>query len=122
MQLIKLSQVPKQSRVSSFFTGEPITAQPIATEQMGKTLDMALVNFGKGVRTKLHTHPTSDQVLIATAGKGRVATEQKELVVEPGDIVFIPAGEKHYHGATEDSEFSHIYILAGGSADVQVEE
>lgn len=122
MQLIKLNQVPKISRAGKFFTGEPITAQPIATEEMGKTLDMALVNFGKGVRTKFHTHPTSDQVLIVTGGKGRVGTKDEEWIVEEGDIVFFPAGEDHYHGATEDSEFSHIYIQAGGSPDVQTEE
>ena len=122
MQLIKLNQVPKISRAGNFFTGEPITAQPIATEEMGKTLDMALVNFGKGVRTKFHTHPTSDQVLIVTGGKGRVGTKKEEWIVEEGDIVFFPAGEDHYHGATEDSEFSHIYIQAGGSEDVQTED
>ncbi len=82
---------------------------------------MAIVNFSKGARNKFHTH-TSDQALIVTAGEGIVATEQEERIVSPGDIIFFPAGEKHWHGATKDSDFSHIWVLATGSKTKQLED
>jgi quercetin dioxygenase-like cupin family protein len=46
--------------------------------------------------------------------------EKKEITV--GDVVIIPAGEKHWHGATEDSEFSHIFVSRLGSQATQLEE
>jgi quercetin dioxygenase-like cupin family protein len=48
--------------------------------------------------------------LIVTGGKGFVANEYEKQEVGVGDIILFPAGEKHWHGATEDSYFSHIYI------------
>lgn len=44
-----------------------------------------------------------------------VASEEQEREVTVGDIIYIPAGEKHRHGAGSDSEFSHIYIKKVGS-------
>jgi quercetin dioxygenase-like cupin family protein len=86
-----------------------------------KELNVNIVNFGKGVRNKFHAHD-SEQILIVTAGKGIVATEEEERVVTEDDVVLIPAGEKHWHGATTDSEFSHIYVTKAGSALTQLED
>ena len=61
------------------------------------------------------------KVLIVTAGKGIIATEDREVVISPGDVVLIPANEKHWHGATEDSEFSHIYLSNPTSQLTQLE-
>jgi quercetin dioxygenase-like cupin family protein len=44
------------------------------------------------------------------SGKGIVANEHEELMAMPGMIFFIPAGEKHWHGATPESSFSHLYV------------
>lgn len=114
MKIIKVNLVPKEPLDDSHFTGGKVTRQQLVSPGMSRYLNMAKVNFGKGARNKLHTH-TSDQVLIVTAGKGIVATEQEEKIVGPGDIAFIPAGEKHWHGATKDSSFSHIYVVSSGS-------
>ncbi len=76
--------------------------------------------MGKGIRNKFHAHD-AEQVLIVTEGRGIVATEDKESVVAVGDVVLIPAGEKHWHGATEDSEFSHIYFFKKGCKLTQLE-
>ena len=43
-----------------------------------------------------------------------MATETEEVVVTPGTIIFIPAGENHWHGATRDSAFAHIAIMPPG--------
>ncbi len=72
-----------------------------------------LVTFGPGARLNFHTH-TFEQILYVTGGKGIVATREKEQVVTPGTVVFIPADEVHWHGATWDSSFSHIAIQKPG--------
>jgi quercetin dioxygenase-like cupin family protein len=72
-----------------------------------------LVTFGPGARLNFHTH-TSEQILYVTEGKGIVATRETEQIVTPGEVIFIAPGEVHWHGATEDSSFSHIAIQKPG--------
>ena len=112
MKVIKMIQIPKESFINPIFTGTEVTRQVLLPES--KDFNVNIVNFGKGVRNKLHPHD-SEQVLIITAGKGIAATETEERVVSVGDFILFKAGEKHWHGATEDSEFSHIYITRGDS-------
>jgi len=57
-----------------------------------------------------------------SSGKGIVATDEEEIVVTVGDIILIPGGEKHWHGATENSEFAHIVVTKKGSKLTQLEE
>jgi len=111
MKIVQISEIPKEPVVASLFTGSDVTKQALLSDS--KEYDVNIVNFGKGVRNKFHAHD-SEQVLIVIAGRGIVATEEEERFVTNGDIVFIPAGEKHWHGATEGSEFSHIYVLKSG--------
>ena len=118
MHIVNTKDVPETPRSTPLFT-DPVTVQPLVPE--GGDYNMSIVNFGKGVRNKFHTHE-SDQILIVTAGKGIVATEQEERVVAAGDVILFPAGKIHWHGATEDSDFSHIYITRTGGSTVQVEE
>jgi quercetin dioxygenase-like cupin family protein len=75
-------------------------------------LNVHAVNFDIGARTKFHTH-NREQVIIAFAGIGAQATEEGESVIKVGDVVYFPAGEKHWHGATKDSEFTQLSIFAG---------
>ena len=119
MHVVSMNDVPKNPLVNPLFTSEEVTVQQLIPE--GGDYNMSIVNFGRGVRNKFHIHE-SDQVLIITAGKGIVATEQEQRVVSVGDIIFFPAGEKHWHGATDDSEFSHIYIIKAGGETTQMED
>ena len=119
MKIVKLSEVPKRSLVSSMFTGPDVTRQPFVPES--KEFDLSIVNFGKGVRNKFHAHD-SEQILIVTTGEGIVATENEEVVVTKGDVILIPAGEKHWHGATKNSEFSHIYVTRAGARLTRLED
>jgi quercetin dioxygenase-like cupin family protein len=121
MKIIKPSQIPKEPMTSPLFTGGSVSRQPLVTPEMGHNLTVNLVNFSRGARNKFHTH-TSDQVLIVTAGMGIVATEKEEKTVAVGDVIFFPAGEKHWHGATRDSDFSHIYVTARDSQTEQIEK
>ena len=119
MKIVKMNQVPKEPFRIPLFTAPDVTRQPLITDS--KDLMMSIVNFGRGVRNKFHTHD-GDQVLIITAGKGTVATEKEKNAVTVGDIVLIPAGEKHWHGATKDSELSHIAVTKVGVQMTQLEQ
>jgi 4-carboxymuconolactone decarboxylase len=120
MKIIKINQVPKTPRVSPIFTG-PVTMQSMVDTDLSKRFHIQQVNFEKSVRNKFHTH-TIEQVLIVTEGKGIVATENEEITVGPGDIIFIPAGEKHWHGAAKGFTFSHLYVMSPESETTQIEE
>jgi quercetin dioxygenase-like cupin family protein len=69
-----------------------------------------LVTFEPGARTAWHTHPLG-QTLIITAGSGRVRREGGPIeAVGPGDVVWFPPGERHWHGASPTTAMSHIAI------------
>jgi 4-carboxymuconolactone decarboxylase len=119
MQIIKPSAVPAEPTTSPLFTGE-VSRQPILTPEMSAHFNLGIVNFPAGVRNKMHTH-SSDQVLFVTAGTGIIATETEEQEITVGDVVHITAHEKHWHGATPHSHFSHIALTAKGSTTTQIE-
>jgi len=119
MKVVNVNQVPKVPLVAPLFTSSDVSVQPLAPA--GGTYNASVVTFGRGVRNKFHAHE-SDQVLIVTAGRGIVATEDEERQVTTGDVIFFAAGEKHWHGATAESEFSHIYVHLAGAQTSQLEE
>jgi 4-carboxymuconolactone decarboxylase len=120
MKVIKVAQVTTAPAGGTLFTG-PVTLQPVVTDQESKHFNISQVNFGRGIRNKLHTHSV-EQVLIVTEGKGIIATEKEEISIVPGDIVIIPAGEKHWHGAAKGSTFSHLHVIGLGNKTVQLED
>lgn len=68
------------------------------------------VTFEAGARTAWHTHPLG-QTLIVTAGTGWVQRWGGPVEeVRPGDVVWIPPGEKHWHGASRDEAMTHIAV------------
>lgn len=119
MRVVRISDVDKEAYAGALFTGSDVTRQVLMPES--KEYNFNVINFGKGVRNKFHAHD-SEQILIVTAGEGIIATEQEEKIIRVGDIVLIPAGEKHWHGANEDSEFAHIFVSRLGTQLTQLEE
>jgi quercetin dioxygenase-like cupin family protein len=119
MRVVKISNVPKEPFISSLFTGENVTKQALIPES--NEYDINNVNFSSDVRLKWHAHDC-EQILIVTSGQGVVATEKEQKAVTVGDVIFIPEGEKHWHGANGESEFSHIFIYKKGSKYTQLEE
>ena len=117
MKIVKINQVIRTPYENQIFTGSDVTIQELLTDS--REYRVNIVNFGKGVRNKFHAHST-EQILIITAGKGIVATEDEQILVTTGDVILIPAGEKHWHGATPDSEFSHIYVMRKDSVLTQL--
>ncbi len=120
MKVIKVDQVAEEPQANNLFTG-PITMQPIIGPDLSKNFLIQQVNFRKGVRNKFHTH-SIEQILIVTEGEGIVATDKVEIKVRPGDVVFIAAGEKHWHGATKNSTFSHIYVMSPEQKLTQIKD
>ncbi len=120
ISFVRLNQVPKNVVNVPLFTGGTVAVQQIATPKMGPDLTVYNVNFSKGARNKFHTH-SKDQVLLVSSGRGIVATEKEKRTVEVGDIIHIPAGVKHWHGATEDSDFAHVVFETPDSRLVQLE-
>lgn len=78
------------------------------------------VTFEPGARTAWHTHPLG-QILIVTAGCGLIQSWGGPVEkICPGDVVWIPPGQKHWHGATATTAMTHIAIveqLDGKSVD-----
>ncbi|MFC1990580.1 cupin domain-containing protein [Chloroflexota bacterium] len=111
MRVVKMSEVKAEAAAGGLFEGE-VTKQQLADDSV-KEFRASLISFSKGARNVFHTH-TNEQILYVTEGKGIVATEKEEQVVTPGTIIFIPAGESHWHGATKDSAFAHISITPPG--------
>ena len=119
MRVVRINDVDKEASASSLFTGSDVTRQTLLPDS--KEYNFNVVNFGMGIRNKFHSHD-HEQILIVTAGKGIVATEEEQKEIAVGDIVLIPAGEKHWHGATADSEFAHIFVSKLGTQLTQLEE
>ena len=111
--------VPLVLPASSLFTSDDVSRQPLAPSS--DDFNCSIVNFGTGVKNKFHVHE-SDQILIVTEGKGIVVTESVESELVVGEVVFAPAGEKHWHGAVPGSTFSHITITRKGAQTTQLED
>ncbi len=101
-----------------FFSGA-VRFQELQRTTAPGGIDLVAVFFEPGVRTRPHIHAT-DQALHIIEGEGVVATEQERRVVRPGDIVIVPAGRWHWHGATPDSAMCHISARPYGATDWSV--
>ena len=121
MEVIKNGSVPEEDATNApLFYGGPVSRQPIVGAQ-SEYFNFAQVNFYAGAKNKFHSH-TTDQVLFVTGGVGIVATEDEEETLREGDTAFIPAGEKHWHGAADDEDFSHISLTGTGSVTTQYDD
>ncbi len=95
---------------AKYFSG-PSFLQPLTTDQLG----VFNVTFAPSVRNNWHVHHGGGQILMVTAGRGYYqAWGEVARELHPGDVVSIPAGTKHWHGAAPDSWFTHIAIEVPG--------
>ena len=120
MKVVKMNEVAKEPADSPLFTGGPVTRQTVFQRGDVNNFNFGIVSFSAGSRNKFHKH-TSDQILIVTEGTGTVATDQEEQTVTEGDVVLIPAGENHWHGAPGSTSMAHITITAKDSQTTQTE-
>jgi len=94
---------------ADFFTGKATVESQFASEPSDNYRG-AIVNFEAGARTAWHTHPLG-QTLIVISGRGFVQSEGEAVQeILPGDVVWIPANARHWHGAAPNSPLSHVAI------------
>jgi quercetin dioxygenase-like cupin family protein len=94
------------------FTGDVWFGQLSKVADPG--LDALGVLFSPGARTDWHTHPDG-QVLYIASGAGKVQKDDGETVqVSSGDVVYSPAGEVHWHGASDNSYMINLSLTTGG--------
>ncbi len=92
-----------------YFTGK-VWQEPIVTAPEPARVRAVNVTFAPGARTNWHTHPLG-QTLHVTSGEGRACVWGGEIqVIRPGDTVWIPPGEKHWHGAGPETAIVHVAI------------
>lgn len=116
MHVIRGSSAQPRRADRPIFTGD-VHSHTYVDETLGDHLRLTLVKFSAGGRTKWHRH-AFEQGLMIVEGHGIVATEEQEYEVGPGDIVIVPAGEKHWHGGTETTAMAHISITTPGETTV----
>ena len=94
---------------AEWFTGA-VRIDPLAQAPAPARVGAASVTFEPGARTAWHTHPLG-QTLIVTFGRGWAQREGGPIEeIRPGDVVWFPPGEKHWHGATATTGMTHIAI------------
>jgi quercetin dioxygenase-like cupin family protein len=100
---------PSRTAPAEFFSGT-VRIDPLNEPPSPARHGCALVTFEPGARTNWHNHPLG-QTLIVTAGCGWTQCEGEEIVeIRAGDVVWCPAGHKHWHGASPTTAMSHIAI------------
>ncbi len=110
MDIKRSGSQPSGKGPAEYFTGN-VRIDPMFQAPNPANVSVANVTFEPGARTAWHSHPL-DQILVVTAGCGRVqcwggSTEE----IRPGDVVWIPPEEKHWHGAAPTTAMTHISIV-----------
>ncbi len=109
MNITRIGSQPSMKGPDDWFTGT-VRVDPLFQTTAPARVAGATVTFEPGARTAWHTHPLG-QTLIVTAGCGRARREGGPIEeIRPGDIVWFPPGEKHWHGAAPTTAMTHIAI------------
>ena len=109
MKIERNGSRPSTKGPQDYFSGS-VRVEPVFQVGDPMRLNAGSVTFEPGARTAWHTHPLG-QTLIITAGLGWVQTEGGSIEeVRPGDVVWFPPGEKHWHGATPTTAMTHIAV------------
>jgi quercetin dioxygenase-like cupin family protein len=109
MEIKRVGSQPSTSGRPDYFTGT-VRIDPLFQAPAPARAVCAQVTFEPGARTAWHTHPLG-QTLIVTAGCGRCQRWDGPVEeIRPGDVVWFPPGEKHWHGAAPTTAMSHIAI------------
>lgn len=109
MDIVRNGTQPSVEGPADWFTGAVRIGSAFQRERPAR-VSGAVVTFAPGARTAWHTHPLG-QTLIVTDGMGWVQTDDgPRLDIGPGDVIWFPPGEKHWHGATATTAMTHIAI------------
>jgi len=107
MDIMRSGARPSTRGPDQYFTGR-VRLDPVVEAPEPSRVRAALVTFEPGARTAWHTHPLG-QTLLVTAGLGRTQSWGGPVrEIRPGDTVWIPPGEKHWHGAAPTVGMTHL--------------
>ena len=119
IRIMRSGSQPTRQAPAENFTGSVRVDQLFQANAPARATG-SFVTFELGARTAWHSHPLG-QILIVTAGTGRVQRWGDPVEeIHQGDVVWIPPGQKHWHGAAPKSSLAHIAIveqLDGKSVD-----
>ncbi|SFI66336.1 Cupin domain protein [Phyllobacterium sp. CL33Tsu] len=119
MEIKAIGSVASRRAPEEYFTGT-VWQDPIIETPAPARLQAVLVRFEPGARTAWHTHPLG-QALHVVSGKGLVQVWGEPIrEIRAGDTVWIPPGEKHWHGAGPDTYMAHLAMqerLEGKAAE-----
>ncbi len=109
MKITRIGSQPSKPGPADWFTGT-VRIDPLMDAPEPARVAAASVTFEPGARTAWHTHPLG-QTLFVTAGCGWAQRWGEPIEeIRPGDLVWFPPGEKHWHGATPTTAMTHIAI------------
>jgi quercetin dioxygenase-like cupin family protein len=109
MEIKRIGSQPSNKGPADWFTGT-VRIDPLHSAAAPARVACASVTFEPGARTAWHTHPLG-QTLIVTAGCGWCQREGGPVEeIRPGDVVWFPPNEKHWHGASPTTAMTHIAI------------
>jgi quercetin dioxygenase-like cupin family protein len=109
MKITRNATEPSVRPPEEYFTGTVRLDPLFQAEAPGRAVG-ALVTFEPGARTAWHTHPLG-QTLVVVSGLGRAQCEGGPIEeIRPGDVVWFPPGERHWHGASPANSMAHIAI------------
>ncbi len=109
MKLTRLGSQPSVIGPATTFTGAVRIELAFQGDEPARA-GGAIVTFEPGARTAWHTHPLG-QTLIVTNGVGWTQCEgEPKVEIRAGDVIWCPAGHRHWHGATPTSAMTHIAI------------
>ncbi len=109
MDIQRAGTKPSGKGPADWFTGS-VRIDPLFQAPDPALVQGASVTFEPGARTAWHTHPLG-QTLIITAGSGYAQRWNGPIEhLHPGDVVWFPPNEKHWHGATPTTALTHIAI------------
>jgi quercetin dioxygenase-like cupin family protein len=109
MKIARSGSQPSTKGPGDYFTGA-VRVDPLFQADAPARVAGASVTFEASSRTAWHTHPLG-QTLIVTAGVGRVQVWGGPIEeIRPGDVVWFPPGEKHWHGASPNAAMTHLAI------------
>ncbi len=110
MEIKRSGTQPSTQGPAEWFTGR-VRVDPLFQATAPARGVGASVTFEPGARTAWHTHPLG-QTLIVTGGRGLVQRRgEPARTIRPGDVVWCPPGEKHWHGAAPGTAMTHIAIV-----------
>jgi quercetin dioxygenase-like cupin family protein len=109
MKITRVGSTPSMVGPADWFTGN-VRVDALFPPDGGRHSSGGTVTFEPGARTRWHTHPAG-QTIIITHGLGRVQREGGPVEeVKPGDVIFFEPKEKHWHGASLQNGMVHTAI------------